>query len=263
MKYKEFFRVHPVFTLDEFRNAIKNKDIKSGYSSLKYYMNTGKVRSIKKGLYYVIPEGRSPEKFEPDRIHIASRLSQESVLGFHTALEVMGYGHSVFHRFFYYSSERKRKFNFKGDEFICVKTPESLKKKGLEFLGVDEDYSRNLSVEFTNRERTLVDCLNSPEYGGGIEEVYRSVEKYSSLNFEKLLKYLYARDKKVLFTRVGFFLEQHKEQFYVEKEFLDKLHKEQQSSIVYFDSKRKKGKLVKAWNLVVPEYVIEKEWEEF
>ncbi len=263
MKYKEFFREHPVFRLDEFREAIKNKEIKSGYNSLKYYINKGKVQIIKKGLYYVVPEGRSPEKFEPGRILIASRLSEDSILGFHTALEVMGYGHSVFHSFFCYSSKRKRNFNFRGDEFICAKTPESLQKNNKKFLGVDKEYFQNLLVKFTNRERTLVDCLDRPEYGGGIEEVYRCVEKYSYLNFEELLKYLYARNRKVLFSKVGFFLEQHREQFYVEEKFLDKLHKEQQSSVVYFDSKRKKGKLVKTWNLVVPENVIEKDWEEF
>lgn len=263
MKYKEFFSKHSVFTLDEFRNAIEKKGVKSKYNSLKYYINKGKVRIIKRGLYSVIPEGRSPEKFKPNGILVASRLSGKSVLGFHTALEIMGYGHSIFHRYFYYSSKRKRKYNFQEDEFICIRTPENLKKRDLEFLGVNEKYFHNLSVKFTSRERTLVDCLDRPEYGGGIEEVYRCVEKYPYLNFEKLLKYLYAREKKVLFARVGFFLEQHKEQFYVEERLLNKLHKEQQSSVVYFDSKRRKGKLVKSWNLVVPEKVIRREWEEF
>lgn len=263
MKYREFFMEHPVFTLDEFRNFVKNKCVKSGYNSLKYYINKGTVQIIKRGLYYVVPEGRSPDKFKPSSILIASRLSEKSVLGFHTALDVMGYGHSVFHRFFYYASKRKRKFNFKEDKFICVKTPESLKKKNLAFLGVNEEYFQNLTIKFTNRERTLVDCLDRPDYGGGIEEIYRSVEKYSYLKFEELLKYLYARSKKILFAKVGFFLEQHKKQFYVEQNFLDKLHKEQPSSVVYFNPKRKEGKLVKSWNLVVPENVIKKGWEEF
>lgn len=263
MKYEEFFNKHPVFTLDEFRNAIEKKGVKSKYNSLKYYINKGKVRIIKRGLYYVIPEGRSPEKFQPNSILIASRLSRKSVLGFHTSLEVMGYGHNIFHKFFYYSTRRKRKVNFRGEEFICVKTPENLQNKGLENLGVDEEYFHNQPIKFTNRERTFIDCLDRPEYGGGIEEVYRCVEKYPYLNFEKLLEYLHAREKKVLFARVGFFLEQHREQFYVEESLLNKLHKEQQSSVVYFDTKRRKGKLVKSWNLVVPEKVIRREWEEF
>lgn len=263
MKYKEFLRKHPVFTLEEFREALKNNNDKSRYNSLKYYIKKGKVRIIKRGVYYVVPEGRSPEKFKPHSFLVASRLSEKSVLGFHTALDVMGYGHSVFHKFFYYSIQRKRKFIFNGNEYISVKIPESLKKRNSEYIGVNEEYFDNLPIQFTNRERTLVDCLDRPEYCGGIEEVYRCIEKFPFLNFEKILQYLDAREKKALFARVGFFLEQHKEQFFVEETLLDKLQKEKPSSVVYFDSKRDKGKLIKSWNLIVPEKVIRKEWEEF
>jgi len=263
MNYKEFFSKYPVFTLDELRNAKKDKKEKSVYNSLKYYLQKGRVHNIKRGLYYVIPEGSSPDKFQPNSILIASQLSKDSAISFHTAFEVLGYGHSIFHRFFYYSPRRKRNFNFRGEEFICVKIPEKLKRKGLEMLGVDKKYFHNQQVKSTNRERTLIDCLDRPEYAGGIEEVYRCIEKYPYLNFEKLLEYLYARGKKILFARVGFFLEQHREQFYVDKELLEKLHKEQPSSIVYFDPKRRKGKFVKYWNLIVPEKIILREWEEF
>lgn len=263
MKYKDFFNKHPVFNIEELRSAVKSERPKSVYNNLKYYLKKGRIRNIKRGLYYVVPEDSLPDKFHPNSILLASRLSNEAVISFHSALEIMGYGHNVFHRFFYYSTIRKRKSYFKKDEFICVKIPEKLKEKKLEMFSVEEKYYHNLPVKFTNRERTFVDCLDRLKYGGGIEEVYRCIEKYPYLNFKEVLNYLDALEKSVLYAKVGFFLQQHKEQFYVEKELLKKLKKKKPVSIVYFDSQRNKGKLIKEWNLVVPEIIIKRGWEEF
>jgi len=132
----------------------------------------------------------------------------------------------------------------------------------MEMFGVEEKYYHQLSIKFTNRERTFVDCLDRPEHGGGIEEVYRCIEKYPYLNFKEILEYLDMLNKKVLYAKVGFFLQQYKEQFYVEEELLKKLKEKKPASTVYFDSKRKKGKLIKEWNLIVPEIVIKRGWEE-
>jgi len=110
MEYNNFFNSHPVFTIEELRSAVNSKNIKSIYNNLKYYLNKNRIRSVRQGIYYVIPEGSQPDKFYPNNILVASCLSKDAVLAFHSALEVMGYGHSLFHRFFYYSPDRKRKF---------------------------------------------------------------------------------------------------------------------------------------------------------
>lgn len=263
MKYKDFFNTHPVFTLEELRSTVSSKNIKSIYNNLKYYLNKNKICPIKQGVYYVVPDGSQSDKFYPDSILLTSRLSKDVVLAFHSALEVMGYGHSVFHRFFYYSPDRKKRFYFKEDEFICVKIPDKFKEKRLEMFGVEEKYYHQLSIKFTNRERTFIDCLDRPEYGGGIEEVYRCIEKFPYLNFKEILDYLDMLNKRVLYAKVGFFLQQHKEQFYVEEELLKTLQEKKPASVIYFDSKRKKGKLIKEWNLIIPEIIIKRGWEEF
>ena len=262
MNYKDFFNKHAVFTIEELQANFKKGTMESIHSSLKYYFKKGKIRNIKRGLYYVVPEGSLPEKFYPNSLLSTSRFSQDAVIAFHSALELMGYGHSIFYKFFYYTNLRKRVFTFKNDEFISVKVPEILSRKNLELIGTDEKYYQNVFVKFTNRERTFVDCLDRPEYGGGIEEVYRCVEKYPYLNFEEIFAYLDALEKSILYAKVGFFLQQHREQFYVENDILKRLKKKLPASVVYFDSQRKKGKFVKEWNLIVPDIIIKKGWEE-
>ena len=263
MDYNNFFNRHPVFTLEELRLVNQNQRPASVYNNLKYYMKKGRVRIIKPGLYYVLPAGRNAEKYHTDSIHLASRLRKDSVLAFHTALDIMGYGHSLFHKFYYYSKMRMRKFFFNEDEFICIKVPESLRKKKMEMFGVEEIAYKNLPVQCTNRERTFIDCLNRPEYCGGIEELYRCIEKYPYVSFDEIIKYLDRFEKKVLYAKVGFFLQQHRDQFYVDDNILNDLKKHITSSIVYFDHNRRSGKLIKEWNLVVPEIIIDRGWEEF
>ena len=263
MDYKSFLNTHPVFTLDELTVGLGKEKTATVYNNLKYYVKRNKIRSVKRGLYYVVPDESSPENFCPDAILVTSRLSKDAVVAFHSALELMGYGHSIFHRFFYYTALRKRVVLFKGEEFISVKVQEMLKQEQLEMTGVEEMRYHNTVVRSTNRERTFLDCLDRPEYGGGIEEVYRCVEKYPYLDFEEIMNYLEALGKKMLYAKAGFFLKQHREQFYVEESLLQKLRKRIPNSVIYFDSQRKKGKLIKEWNLVIPDIIRERAWEEF
>ncbi|MFW6135103.1 MAG: type IV toxin-antitoxin system AbiEi family antitoxin domain-containing protein [Elusimicrobiota bacterium] len=260
--YKDFFNTHPVFTIDEYLSAV-NKNRTTAYNNLKMnYMASGKVKSIRRGLYAVVPPGSNPEKYKPDEILIASRLSDDAVLAFHTALDVMGYSHSVLYRYYFYTKKRKRSTKLNNREYISVQYPKR-RNKILPDIGVTQKSYHGLNVRLTDRERTFIDCINRPEYCGGIEETCRSLEKYPYLDFDKLFSYMKVLGSRVSYARVGYFLDQNREKFFVEEEILKKMEEKIPASVVYFDPKRKQGNLIKRWNLIVPEDVIEKKWEEF
>ncbi|MGC8596218.1 MAG: type IV toxin-antitoxin system AbiEi family antitoxin domain-containing protein, partial [Candidatus Kryptoniota bacterium] len=105
--------------------------------------------------------------------------------------------------------------------------------------------------------------LDRPQYCGGFEEMYRSLEKIPYLQFELLLGYLELRGQKKLHAAVGFFLEQHREQFHVEESFLHILERNKPSTPMYWDRSNKGGSYIRRWNLVVPKMVAERSWEEF
>lgn len=261
--YKDFLNTHSVFTMNEYMSAI-NKNRITAYNNLKMnYMANGKVISIRKGLYAVVPPGSNPEKYKADEILIASRLADDAVLAFHTALEVMGYSHSTVYRYYYYTNSQKRSIKINNREYRSVQYPKRMNKPLPESIGVTEQAYHDLKVRLTDRERTFIDCINKPDYAGGIEEVYRSIEKYPYLDFDKMLDYMEILGSRVSYARVGYFIEQHREKLFAEETILQKIEANIPSSVVYFDPKRKKGKLIKKWNLVVPEDVIERKWEEF
>jgi hypothetical protein len=63
-------------------------------------------------------------------------------------------------------------------------------------------------------------------------------------------------------ARVGFFLEQHREALMVEDLHLEALREKAPSQAAYLDPARAPGRLVSAWNLIVPEEVLARSWEE-
>ena len=62
----------------------------------------------------------------------------------------------------------------------------------------------------------------------------------------------------VTVARLGFFLEQHREELMVEDRHLDLLRTHAPTGPRYLDAARKPGKLVPGWNLIVPEAVLER-----
>jgi predicted transcriptional regulator of viral defense system len=114
----------------------------------------------------------------------------------------------------------------------------------------------------TGKERTLVECLEKPHNCGGFEEMYRSLEKIPFVQPTTLLSYLDLREQKNLFARVGFFLEQHRDDFHVEESLLHQLKTNIPRQPVYWSQNRRGGVLIKQWNLIVPESVRDRSWEE-
>ena len=147
--------------------------------------------------------------------------------------------------------------------FKAVRVPLALVEKNQVDFGTERADRFGQVIKLTGKERTLVDCLERPEYCGGFEEVYRCAEKLPFLNFDVLAEYLRLQDRRILFAKVGFFLEQHREAFFVEEDFLNDLERQVPRQPLYLEGRRKKGRLDKRWNLIVPGKVLKRSWEEF
>ena len=78
-----------------------------------------------------------------------------------------------------------------------------------------------------------------------------------------ILKYALLLRNRTVASKVGFFLEQHAKQLMVEESHLKRLRDRRPRTPQYMErSNRKGGKLVKDWNLIVPESVLARSWEE-
>jgi len=266
MKTQDFFSTHPVFTYEEFAGYLTEKDscnVKTRESLLSHYIKTGRILRVRRGLYLTVPHGYTADKCPFDPYLVASKMAPDSVLAYHTALELHGKAYSMREDLFYMTVSHTRPLNFRGQRYQGVAFPLKLKKKGLESFGVATVERSGLDVRVTSLERTLVDVLDRPSVCGTWEEIWRSLEMVEFFDLDKVVEYASQLGNATTAAKVGFFLEQHRSALMSDDAHLDRLMAIKPVRPHYMDNKgRKGGRFMKRWNLVVPDEIVERRWEE-
>jgi len=103
----------------------------------------------------------------------------------------------------------------------------------------------------TGPERTLVECARLPANAGGAAELLRAVPALPELDPGEVLKWVDQYADAVVASRIGYLL-QTSERPERELGLLAALEKRRPSFRAYFDPRRRRGKLVTRWNLLVP-----------
>ncbi|MEM1244392.1 MAG: transcriptional regulator, partial [Pseudomonadota bacterium] len=159
---EKFFYEHPVFRFEEFAKWKKDNasDTETAvYQSIHYYIQTKRIIRIKKALYAVIPPNETEESVSVDPYLIAGKASEDSVLGFHTAMELYGMAYSVFQQFYFLSQQKIKPFIFSDQYFQPVSLSKNLLKADKQQLEVDVINREGVNIKITSIERTFVDVL--------------------------------------------------------------------------------------------------------
>jgi predicted transcriptional regulator of viral defense system len=261
-----FLATHPVFTVEELSKALQRNESSSPQTRkalLAYHGKRGHIVQIRRGLYSVVPPGASPDTSPVDPYVAAARMTDDAVLGYHTALEVHGKAHSVSEQFVYLAKRPARPAKFRSYTFKGVRFPKALCDRHCQDLAVQTAERAGLDIRVTSLERTLVDVLDRPDLGGGWEEIWRSLESVEYFNLEKVVEYALLLGNATTVAKAGYFLDQHRQALMVEDVHLEPLRSRRPKRPHYMDrSRRGNGRLVSEWNLVVPVYVAERSWEE-
>lgn len=265
MKYDAFFLQHPVFTGKELANHLLSSGkvgSRTQEALLFYYRKAGRVVLIRRGLYAVIPSGADPNSYPIDPFLIAAKLTPDAVLSHHTALEFHGRAQSIHTHFIYSASYPVCRFSFRNCVFRGTKFHRTLLQLGKKHYGVSTAEISGQELRVTSLERTLVDALDRPDLTGGWEEIWRSLESIEFFNLDKVVEYVHLLNNATTAAKVGYFLEQHRETLMVDDRHLGMLHDMRPQQPHYLDrSIRQSGRLISGWNLVIPNYVIERSWD--
>jgi len=266
VKLNEFLTKHPVFTLDEFDRFLARRNSTNRMtrnSLLSYYRRQGRIITVRRGLYAVVSVGASPESSPVDPYLLAAKMTSDAVLAYHTALEFYGKAYSVYERLFYLSKRKSLPVRFRSYEFRSVLMPRVLQAEGKEDFGVDKTERSGVDLRVTSLERTLVDVLDRPDLSGSWEEIWRSLESVEFFDLDKVIEYVLLLGNATTTAKVGFFLEQHRQALMVDDAHLKPLRDLRPRQPHYLErSKRKSGRLVTDWKLVVPREVLERSWAE-
>ncbi len=265
-RLEEFFGRHPVFAREEFRQYV-NADWKRSDWTIKnmlaHHMDSGRIGRVRQGLYFSVPPGHAVEQFQPNPYLIASRVREDAVLGYHTALDFHGHAHFMHRRYLYLTNSPPRPFSYQDVEFKAVKFPKALRKQNREMVYVEEGDVAGLSVAVTNLERTLVDCLDRPGLAGGWESIWRSFTGLGFLRLDQIIDYTKWLNNGTTAAKVGFFLEEHRKELSFKAGDLKPLKMLIPGQPRYMDQKYAENTLIKRWNLIVPDFILKRAWEEF
>lgn len=268
VKLANFFENNPVFTRDELEQYVDGK--RSGNSKtleqmINYHLEKENIGQVKRGLFYTVKRGYSVSNCPVDLMLVTGKMRKDAILAYHTALDFHGRAHSMYNEYYFLTKKAKntRKTEFRGSTIKPIQTPKSLLDSGKERLGVKLVDRKGLDISITNLERTLVDLLDRPDLSGGWEEIWQSTGGFGFLNMNEVIEYTVALDNATTTAKVGYFLEQHQDQYDVEEQHLDRLEQYAPNQPRYMDKSYDESTMVSRWNLIVPDDVMERNWKEF
>ncbi len=260
MKSFYFFANRSVFThaeFTEFLNAHEPCSVKAREALITRHVKAGHIVRVKVGLYISVPYGSNPDTCPVDPFLVAAKMSDDAVLAYQSALGFhTGYqpGNGLYP---YLSDRMVRPVIFRDDRFRRYRFLKVLKDKGEELFSVGTIERAGIRIRVTGLDRTIVDLLDRPSIGGGLEEVWRSLESLESLDVDKTVYYALLLENSTTIAKVGFYLEQRKKELGVEDHHLERLRKHRPRLVHYMNRngrgrKTKPSRFVKEWNLMVP-----------
>mgnify|MGYP001549054114 CR=1 FL=1 len=267
MKLNRFFSSQSVFTHDEFdcfmrKHGSENPNTRKAL--LAYHKKQGRIISIRRGLYAVVPIGTSPDSFTVDPFLIAAKMTKDSVLAYHTALEFRGKAHAVFNRLYYLSKHKTLPLTYQNHKINQVSIPKKLLLKQGEMRGVESLQWKGVNVQVTTFERTLVDMLDRPELTGSWEEIWRSLQSIEYVDLDQVIEYVRLLGNATTAAKVGYFLDKNKDDLLLSNDDLKPLKLLIPNNPHYMVRNNQGGnqKYIKSWNLVVPEQIHNETWAE-
>jgi predicted transcriptional regulator of viral defense system len=239
------------FTTQEALGLFPSKDV--CMHTVKHLLNTRQIAKVRKGLYEIIPPGPvGKEKPSSEKFLLARKVTSPYCLAYHSALEIHGVANSAIYNIVYITSPNQfRNFKYEGVQYRWIP-----RKK---LTGTEKTIWSTAQIIVTDRERTILDCIDRIDLAGGFEEVFKSLSSMINVNFDRLYHYAKNEQKKVLFHKLGFFIsiKQIREAWNIDDQKLNKIKQHLSSKVYYFEASKGEGKFVKVWNLIVPSNIEE------
>jgi len=197
------------------------------------------IERIEKGKYLIIPLGAEKGKYTLHEFVIGSLLIKPYNIAYWSALNFYGLTEQIPTTVFIQTTARKKQ---QEKEIFGVKY-KIVRLKEIKFFGAREEWIEDTEVSITDREKTVVDCLDKPQHCGGIIEVAKAL-KNEKLNKKKLSEYALRMGNSGVVRRLGYLCDTFN--------LTVKLPKIEARNYLYLDpTMPKKGDKSAKWRLVV------------
>ena len=195
-----------IFTVDD-ASAVIGKGRTEIRNILSTLSNKSWIDRIERGKYLIVPlEAGIERKWSEDPFIIASHLVAPYTISYWSALSYWNLTEQMPRTVFVASTHRK----FTGQKKIAGIPFRFITLSPEKFFGMKMIWINNKKVNITDPEKTIVDCLDHPEYCGGIAEAVKGIWngiKDKNIDLKKVTGYAARINNKAVFKRLGYLCE--------------------------------------------------------
>ncbi len=233
--------------------AFLNGEATRANTAIQWLLKSGKVLSIKTGLYYLKPPQECyADEIEVNPLILASRLHSKGVVGYHAALKCYGAAYSE-SRVFQVALDKSlarvlKPFEFQNARYEFYRTDIS--------FGIASSVIDDVRVRHFSRERLLLEGLMYPDRFLGMSEFLQSIENFSWVDVEALMSMLSRYPLATIRMRLGWLLEKNQQRWHVGEARLRKLGRRRPKSKIHLIKRKTRDNFLHPrWNLMVPRII--------
>lgn len=186
------------FTFD---NAYKITHIDRVYLRKIIYRleKSGAIERIARGKYIIVPLHGEKGKYTLHEFIIGSLLVKPYAISYWSALNYYGMTEQIPSTVFIQTTswKKKQEINVFGVKYKIVR----IKKEKI--FGLRTEWIEETQINITDREKTIIDCLDKPQYCGGVVEVAKAL-KSESIDRKKLADYAGQIGNSGVIRRLGY-----------------------------------------------------------
>lgn len=174
---------------------------------LRHLAQQGWLARVQRGLYTTVPlEAEDPQHWSADAWAVAAAALAPGYIGGWTALHHWDLTDQVFSTTVFITGKPvpRRQRTIGNARFELRHRPEEA------IFGTRRVWREGFPVEVSDRERTLVDCLDDPTLGGGLRHTAEALSAYHELTdpkWERVIEYGDRLGNRTIFKRLGYLAE--------------------------------------------------------
>lgn len=197
--------VHLMFSIVDARRILGHRESDPTRQFLERLQTKGWIRRIKRGRFAIIPlssgESRTPQLHE---FIVAMELVSPAAIAYWSALNHHGMTEQLPRTVFVATNHPVRR---PPGEVLGV-TYKIISLRPEKFFGIIKDWINEIPFMVTDREKTIIDGLDLPQYVGGVIEIAKVLSiRWTQLNESKLRKYAVKIGNSAVAKRLGFLME--------------------------------------------------------
>lgn len=240
-----------VFTLNIASKVLETNTTDTS-KTLARWVKQGWLIRVRRGLYAIVPLDTSQSEYTiVDPWVVVPELFPPCYIGGWSALEYWDFTEQIFKNICVLTEQvHKKNVEIYNTTFMLTKISREVN------FGTKIVWRQNQKILISDPHKTIVDILDNPDLGGGIEHTIDSIKEYLKSKFsdiKKLSEYGLKMNNGAIFKRLG----------YISENLLGKEHDLTEicrnnltKGYAYLDPNIKESSLITRWNLFIPKNIV-------